>query len=52
MQMDVSAKSEAGSKRQFECMPEHKHGQDYVAVKKVGSPDWIDALEAMDAIDT
>ena len=52
MQMDVSAKSETGSKRQFECMPEHKHGQDYVAVKKVGSPDWIDALEAMDAIDT
>jgi hypothetical protein len=52
MQMDVSAKSETGSKRQFECMPEHKHGKDYVTVKKGGSPDWIDALEAMDAIDT
>ena len=50
MQMDVSAKSKTGSKRQFECMPEHKHGKDYIAVKRVGSLDWIDELEALDAI--
>ena len=50
MQMDVSAKSKTGSKRRFGCMLKHKHGKDYIAVKKVGRLDWIDELEAMDAI--
>ena len=48
--MDVSAKDKTGKKLQFECMPEHKHGKDYITVKKVGGLDWIDELEALDAI--
>ncbi|GEM_PF-1609384 len=50
MQMDVSAKDKTGKKRQFECMPEHKHGKDFITIKKVGGLDWIDELEALNAI--
>lgn len=50
MRMNVSAKDKRGKRCEYECTPESKHGRDYIAVKNVGGTDWVDELEALDAI--